>query len=122
MSFQCFVCKQTFKLKEDDAHHQYYVEQEQKVILQFSEMAHKLPCAAANLSSLHPSVLEVLSVQIQNVDIDDLPSSKDMVIDQEDRSDLDNHVSISSEETEQVEDLEDKENEALLSQSVDASA
>ena len=110
MSFQCFICEQKFKrlqdraahirLKKDDAHRQFFLDQEQNVLLHFSEMVQQRSHIPTHNYSLLPPALEVPSVQINNVDIGDLPSSRDMDINQEDRSglDSDDNGSIASEE------------------------
>ena len=134
MSFQCFICEQKFKrlqdraahirLKKDDAHRQFFLDQEQNILLHFSETVQQRSHIPTHNSSLLPPALEVPSVQINDVDIGDLPSSRDMDIDQEDGSclDSDDNGSIASEEMGQVEDVEDLKNEAILSRSVDATA
>ena len=134
MSFQCFICEQKFKrlqdraahirLKKDDAHRQFFLDQEQNILLHFSETVQQRSHIPTHNSSLLPPALEVLSVQINDVDIGDLPSSRDMDIDQEDGSCLesDDDGSIASEEMGRVEDIEDLKNEAILSRSVDATA
>lgn len=134
MSFQCFICEQKFKrlqdraahiqLKKDDAHRQFFLDQEQNILLHFSETVQQRSHIPTHNSSLLPPALEVPSVQINDVDIGNLPSSRDMDIDQEDGSCLesDDDGSIASEEMGRVEDIEDLKNEAILSRSVDATA
>ena len=86
---------------------------------QFTETVQTVTSASA--SSLLLPVLEEPSVQINDVDFGNLPSSRNMVIDQEDESDsyLDDEESIVSDQEELAEKIEDKEDEALFTKSID---
>ena len=78
----------------------FFLDQEQNILLHFSETVQQRSHIPTHNSSLLPPALEVPSVQINDVDIGDLPSSRDMDIDQEDGSclDSDDDGSIASEE------------------------
>ena len=134
MSFQCFVCDQRFKRaqdrsthirqKKDESHRKYTLQQEKHVTTQFSAAVQATTSAAAAVFYTRPLTMKVPSSNINDVDQDDLPSSRDMNIDLSDTSDpyLDEEGSIVSEDDQPVEDTEDVENEEVLANFMEAAA
>lgn len=128
MSYQCFVCDHTFKrsqdrashirLKKDDSHRQYFLKQEQEIVKRFLEAVHVAVSVATDASSLLPPILEAPSVQINDVDSWDLPSSRDMEI-ETDLDELDERASIVSEEAEIVADIPEDEEDASIALSLE---
>lgn len=112
MMFQCFVCEKSFnraqhrsshiRLKQDDAHRQYLLTQQQNLMHQFSTTMQSVTAAAAHVSPMgSPAVL----VQENDIDQDDLPSSFNMVIDS--LCDTDSEQSIISGPEVSVEEYEE---------------
>lgn len=97
MSFQCPVCEQTFKrvqdctahiqLKKDTVHQQFALKQERDKTRQFSETLQAASSAAAIAFSMRPPVLAAPTVHTNDVDQDDLPSSRSMDLDGDGDSD-----------------------------------
>ena len=86
----------------------------------FSETVQAATSAVASASSSLPPVLEAPSVEVNDVDSGDLPSSRDMDIDQGQEDASDKEGSICSQPDVPVEDIEGKEEEALYTHSVNA--
>ena len=116
MNFPCFVCEKVFSRSQDrgahlkqknDAAHQAYVRtQSRKLSTQFLKAIHG---ASQHVpSSIHPFIVQPPSVQSNDVDQDDLPSSRDMNVDFEDPGSLsDQEGSIVSNPGELIEERKD---------------
>ena len=113
MDFPCFVCEKIFtrsqdrsahlRLKNDHLHQEYVRGQAASLTARFSEA---IQVATTNIRSSYPLVLQPLSVQSNDVDADDLPSSWDMNTEDADSlSDQEGSI-ISSQEEPAVEENE----------------
>jgi hypothetical protein len=130
MSFQCPVCEQTFKrvqdrsahirLKRDLQHQQFLLEQRQALMRQFSDTVEAATSIAATASSRHQPVLEIPTVQTNDVDQDDLPSSRSMDIDDDEYSN-DDEVGLESEPERLIRD-EDEEDEDDMKKAMEEAA
>lgn len=90
MAFPCFVCDKVFnraqdrnshiRLKRDDIHRQHLQHQQQNVISQFSATVEAVT-SAATTSPSRPFIIPNVTVECNDVDKDDLPSSTAMDID-----------------------------------------
>lgn len=121
MAFPCFVCDKLFnrpqdrsshiRLKKDEGHKQYFQQQQQNMIHQFSATVDAATSAAHTSPDSRPVIAEV-SVEWNDVDNNDLPSTWNMNIDplESERSSDEEQSIISSVEVPIVEDDDDREN------------
>lgn len=126
MSFLCFVCDKSFsrlqdrsshiRLKRDDAHQHYLRQQEQNLTHQFSTTVEAATSAAATITSARTPILDNVSVQWNDVDCDDLPSSWNMDVDspESDAYSDDEESIISGAEVPVVEDDDNDESEIFV--------
>lgn len=122
MSFPCFVCNRSFKrsqdrkahtrLKADDAHREYIESQTQLLTDSITNTLETAAVVAAAVDFNRPPIDKPPAVQSNDIDHDDLPSSRDIVIDSDD--DSDDEGSIVSCQTEVVDDYEDDSNTEIL--------
>lgn len=126
MLFQCFVCDKSFtraqhrsshiRLKQDNAHRQYILTQQQNVMRQFSTTVESATSAAA-----HPLPMgsPAAFVQHNDVDRDDLPSSFNMDVDSSCEEYSDGEQSIISGPVIPVEEFHDHDEPELYAQTND---
>ena len=121
MTYLCSVCGCSFKrlqdcashikLKKDEPHRCYIEAQSIKLMTSFANAIKTSAVAATAISSNHPPILEAPSVQLNDVDNDNLPSSSAMVINTDDNDDS---VSVMSSPAELVKDSKDEIKEKVL--------
>jgi len=131
MSFECPVCEQTFKrvqdrtahirLKRDSDHRQYVLKQAQDITRQFSETVQAATSATADVSSMCPPAFPGPTVEINDVDENDLPSSKNMDID-DDEDEEDEEAGVQSEPERLIAEEAEKEDEDYLKTAMEEAA